>query len=253
MDKLLSERVIVKIPKYNIPVKHVEPVMIPIDKMLPHEEIVSKRLEDLIDLIKSLNAVDLPLIIAPIPGTDKYLIVDGHHRWAALKALGAKKAPAIIVDYFDPSIKLHTWYPAFTGDLELFLEELRKASLEYSVCVKEEAIERIDRSGYAFILIGRNNTCILIHGGIEEQKKVSHILDKLSSKGLIKLVYYGLKDDALKDLESKDIEYVLLRKPPSKEEVIEVVKKGEVFSPKTTRHVLPYIPAKTYTPLSMCF
>ncbi len=251
-DALLSPEVIVKIPRYNIPVKRVEPVMIDIDKMLPHEEIVSKRLEDLVKMIRELDAVDMPLIIAPIPGTDKYLIVDGHHRWAALKELGARKAPSIIIDYFDPAVKLYTWYPAFSGDLDTFLEKLRSNGVEYSVCRGDTNDLLMDRDN-AFILIGRNGVCIVIHGGLEGQKKVSHILDQLSVEGSIKLAYYGLKEDALEDLKKGEIDYLLLRRIPSKEEVMEIVKRGEVFSPKTTRHVLPYIPDKVYTPLKECY
>ncbi len=250
----MSERVVVKIPKYDIPVKRVEPVMIPLDQMLPHEEIVSKRLEDLVDLIKRLNAVDMPIILAPIPSSNKYLIVDGHHRWAALKELGARKAPAIIIDYFDPSVKLYTWYPAFSGDLDVFLKELGRAGVEYSVCSDmSSSVKGVEEGCYAFLLIGKDGSCIEIYGGVSGQKKVSHILDWLSSSDLIKLVYYGLKEDALDDMRNSFVEYVLLRKTPSKEEVMEIVRRGEVFSPKTTRHVLPYIPAKTYTPLNKCF
>ncbi len=249
----MSSKVIIKIPKYDIPIKRVEPVMIDIDKMLPHEEIVSKRLEDLMDFIKKLDAVDMPLIIAPIPGTDKYLIVDGHHRWAALKELGAKKAPSIIIDYFDNRVKLYTWYPAFSGDLEIFLKKLKEEGINYSTCKSGDIDKLIEEKDYAFILIGRGDICIIIYGGIEGQKKVSHILDRLNVEGLIKLAYYGLKEDALRDLEKREIDYLLLRKIPSKEEVMEIVRKGEVFSPKTTRHVLPYIPDKTYTPLKDCY
>lgn len=252
-DALLSSKVIVKIPKYNIPIKRVEPVMIDLDKMLPHEEIVSKRLEDLMNFIKTLNAVDMPLIIAPIPGTDKYLIVDGHHRWAALKELGARKAPSIIINYFDDNIKLYTWYPAFSGDLGIFLEKLNEEGISFSKCRVENINDLIERRNYAFILIGRGNICIVIHGDIEEQKKVSHILDRLSIEGRIKLAYYGLKEDALKDLEEEKIDYLLLRRIPSKNEVMEIVRMGKVFSPKTTRHVLPYIPDKIYTPLKDCY
>ncbi len=252
--ELLSPTVIVKIPKYNIPVKHVEPVFIDIDKMLPHEEIVTKRLEDLKKMILDLNAVDMPLIVAPIPGTNKYLIVDGHHRWAALKELGARKAPAIVIDYFDPSVKLYTWYPAFSGELNVFLDELMKNGVKYRECrINDKTLDEEELGKYAFIIVGRNGVCIAIEGGIEEQKKVSAILDKLNVNGKIKLAYYGVKEDAFKDMDKGEITYVLLRKIPTKEEVMKIVKEGKVFSPKTTRHVLPYIPAKTYTPLEKCY
>jgi len=243
--------VIIKLPKLDIPVKRVEPVLVDVDKLVPHEEIVTKRLEDVKKMIIDLNAVDMPVIVAPIPGTDKYLIVDGHHRWAALKDLGYRKVPAIIVDYFDPSIKLETWYPAIIGEIEEFL---REASGELEIVetpiTPEEAVEKLEEGGIAFIILSRNGKAWIIKGGIEEQKKVSKILNKLNIEGKIKLAYYGLREEALQDLEKGEINYLFLRKPPTKQEVIEIARQGKVYSPKTTRHILPYIPAKTNTPLN---
>lgn len=243
--------VIIKLPKLDIPVKRVEPVLIDVDKMVPHEEIVTKRLEDVKKMILDLDAVDMPIIVAPIPGTDKYLIVDGHHRWAALKELGYRKAPAIVVDYFDPGIKLETWYPAIIGGIEDFLQEASKElAIEEAELNEEQAVKLLERGSIAFIILSRDGKAWIIRGGVEEQKKVSKILNKLNVEGKVKLAYYGLREEAIQDLEKGEINYLFLRKPPTKQEVIEIARQGKVYSPKTTRHILPYIPAKTYTPLN---
>ncbi len=243
--------VIIKLPKLDIPVKRVEPVLIDVDKMVPHEEIVIRRLEDVKKMILDLDAVDMPIIVAPIPGTDKYLIVDGHHRWAALKELGYRKAPAIIVDYFDSGIKLETWYPAIIGGIEDFLQEASKElAIEETELNAEQAVKLLERGDIAFIILSRDDKAWIIRGGVEEQKKVSRILNKLNVEGKVKLAYYGLREEAIQDLEKGEINYLFLRKPPTKQEVIEIARQGKVYSPKTTRHILPYIPAKTYTPLN---
>ncbi len=243
--------VIIKLPKLDIPVKRVEPVLIDVDKMVPHEEIVIRRLEDVKKMILDLDAVDMPIIVAPIPGTDKYLIVDGHHRWAALKELGYRKAPAIIVDYFDSGIKLETWYPAIIGGIEDFLQEASKElAIEETELNAEQAVKLLERGDIAFIILSRDGKAWIIRGGVEEQKKVSRILNKLNVEGKVKLAYYGLREEAIQDLEKGEINYLFLRKPPTKQEVIEIARQGKVYSPKTTRHILPYIPAKTYTPLN---
>ncbi len=243
--------VIIKLPKLDIPVKRVEPVLIDVDKMVPHEEIVIRRLEDVKKMILDLDAVDMPIIVAPIPGTDKYLIVDGHHRWAALKELGYRKAPAIIVDYFDSGIKLETWYPAIIGGIEDFLQEASKElAIEEAELNAEQAVKLLERGDIAFIILSRDGKAWIIRGGVEEQKKVSRILNKLNVEGKVKLAYYGLREEAIQDLEKGEINYLFLRKPPTKQEVIEIARQGKVYSPKTTRHILPYIPAKTYTPLN---
>lgn len=243
-------KVIIKLPKTVIPVKHVEPVLIDVDKLLPHEEIVPGRLKDLIEKIRSEGVVDMPIIVTPIPGTDKYLVVDGHHRWAAVKELGYKKIPAIIIDYFDENVKLKTWYPAIIGSINKLLEEIKKERIRIEECKgKDDVLKDEELGKYAFVIIGKNNECYKIYGSINEQKIVSKILSKLNLEGEYTLVYYGEKDEALRDLEEGKIDYLFLRKPPTKNEVIEIAKRNQVYSPKTTRHILPYIPAITNTPL----
>lgn len=243
--------VIIKMPKLNIPVKKVEPILVDIDKLLPHEEIVAGRLQNLMEKIKKEGVVDMPIIIAPIPGTDKYLIVDGHHRWAAVKELGYRKIPAIIIDYFDDNVKLGTWYPAIIGDIEEILELIKKEGITIEKCELKDLDSLLKSGRYAFIVVGRNGLCLGIVGSISEQKVVSKILSKLNMESKVKLAYYGLKEDALRDLEKGEIDYVFLRKEPSKEEVMELAKQRKVYSPKTTRHVLPYIPDMTNTPLEL--
>jgi hypothetical protein len=37
------------------------------------------------------------------------VILDGHHRYEALKSLGCTRIPVFLVDYDDPTITLTTW------------------------------------------------------------------------------------------------------------------------------------------------
>ncbi len=245
-------RVVIKLPRISVEKKRVEPVLIDVDKLRAHEEIVPGRLRDLVEKIKREGVVDLPIIAAPVPGTDKYLIVDGHHRWAAVKELGYRKVPAIIIDYFDPSVRLETWYPAIKGGIKDFLTEASRMGLRIDECrinSYDEAIKLAETGKYAFIILGRSKECWLIHGGIEEQKKVSHILSKINMEDKVILYYYGVREEALRGLETGEIDYLFLRKPPTKEEVMELARMNKVYSPKTTRHILPYQPEFTNTPL----
>ncbi len=246
----MSLRVKIKIPKSDVPVRRVEPTLIHIDDLLPHEEIVTERLNALLELIKKLNAVDMPIIAAPIEGTEKYLIVDGHHRWAALKKIGASKVPAIIIDYFDPAVKVYTWYPGFSGNSQEFLDRLKREGLVIEKC--EHTIDSLSDEilrKNAFIMLDDGKSCYQIKGSIKEQKKVTEVLDGLNTEGSLILVWYGIVRDALIDLRKGEIDYVLVRRALTKQEIIEIVRQGEVLPPKSTRHILPYVPAKVYTPL----
>ncbi|MET1159888.1 MAG: DUF5603 domain-containing protein [Thermoprotei archaeon] len=242
-------KVIIKLPKLNIPYKYIEPVLLDVDKLVPHEEIVEGRLNDLIEQFLRDNAVDMPIVVAKIPGTDKFLIVDGHHRWAAVKKMGLHKIPCVVINYFSNEVKLMTWYPAIIGSIKQVLNELSRNGLTVKKCSYN--ISELDEkviSKYAFIILGLRE-CYAINGGIEEQKIVSKVLSELNVKGYFILVYYGELNEAIEDLEKGEIDYLFLRKRVTKEEVMEMARKNRVYAPKTTRHVLPFYPAKTYTPL----
>jgi len=243
----------IKIPEYDLPVRRVKPRYIDVDRLLPHEEIVTERLHTMKKFIEKTGVIDLPIIIASIPGTHKYLIVDGHHRWAALRDLGARKVPSIIVDYFSDSVKVFTWYLGVGRDYSEVLRRMKNSGLEISKCffrpevIGDRMIEKIGDK--AFIIISNRGVCLEVHGFIEGQRTVFKLLDRLNAEGFIDLVWYGLLRDALRGLKSGEVDLLFLRRPLRKEEIIRVVMKGEVLPPKTTRHILPYIPAKINIPL----
>lgn len=247
----MSSRVIVKIPKMSIPIVEVEYTLIEVTKLVPHEEIVEGRLKDLIETIVREDAVDMPLVAAPIPSTDKFLIVDGHHRWAALIELKCRYAPCVLIDYFNERVVLKTWYPAIDGSIDLLLHRLSTYGLNYrKLSCTEDLIREDVLANVAFIARGFGDECVIIGRGVEEQKIVSKLISEMNVQGAFNLFYYGELEDAIKDLVSGEIRYVFLRKTVSKAEVMEAVKRGEVYPPKTTRHILPFIPAKTYVKLN---
>ncbi len=249
----MSQKVKIKIPKYNIPVKKVDHVLLNLNSLLPHEEIVTERLNDIVKTIKELNAVDMPIIVAPIEGLNKYLIVDGHHRWAALKEIGVNKIPSIVINYFDPNVKVYTWYPAISGDFHTLVKELRSKGINILKCdLRISDVTDRYLLDAAFIIFGVNE-CLIIKGGVEEQRAVIRALDKLNVEGKVVLSWYGLIEDAEVDLRNGEVEYVFVRRAYTKKEIMDYVSKGGVYPPKTTRHVLPFIPAKNYVRLETLY
>lgn len=79
--------------------------LIPIEKLRIHERIHDDRIAALAEKIRADGAVDVPILVA----RNGLVILDGHHRFAALQRLGARRIPAWVVDYDAPEIELDRW------------------------------------------------------------------------------------------------------------------------------------------------
>jgi len=69
-----------------------------------HETINYARLAELMDEIVSTGMLDKPIVV----DINTKTIIDGHHRYNVFRNLGFAEIPVIYVDYFHPSIVLHS-------------------------------------------------------------------------------------------------------------------------------------------------
>jgi hypothetical protein len=79
--------------------------IVEINKLKEHEEIDTNHLKKLIKEIKSYKILKRPIVV----DKNTNIILDGAHRFNALKALGCKKIPAVLVNYRSPKIKVMSW------------------------------------------------------------------------------------------------------------------------------------------------
>ncbi|MBC8299199.1 ParB N-terminal domain-containing protein [Flavobacteriaceae bacterium] len=73
-----------------------------IDLLIPHEEVLLNKKDILKNNLKYNN--DDIIISTIIICNESNLIIDGHHRYTALKELGYKKIPVTLINYFSNSI-----------------------------------------------------------------------------------------------------------------------------------------------------
>lgn len=79
--------------------------LLPLDLLRLHEEICREDVVQLYSEVVKDGVLKKPLLVE-----DKYYIVlDGHHRYAVLKMINAKVAPALLVDYYSPLIEVSSW------------------------------------------------------------------------------------------------------------------------------------------------
>src|SRR3972149_1272321 len=54
-----------------------------------------------------------PILVAQ----DDYVILDGHHRFEALRELGCQRIPCYVIDYFSDAVQLGLWPEATVRDV----------------------------------------------------------------------------------------------------------------------------------------
>ena len=79
--------------------------LVPISSLRPHEQIDPGDVRRLAAEIRTLGIVREPIWVTEGDG----VILNGHHRYAALRAIGVRRVPAWVVDYSDPAMELGRW------------------------------------------------------------------------------------------------------------------------------------------------
>jgi L-serine kinase (ADP) len=79
--------------------------LVPVDRLLAHEQILQPRVDELVKVLRREGVIRLAIVA----DQRTLVVLDGHHRLAALKALGAKRIPVLLVDYQAPDIRVGTW------------------------------------------------------------------------------------------------------------------------------------------------
>jgi ParB-like chromosome segregation protein Spo0J len=102
-------------------------VLLNIDKVREHEETYPKRAKALAEEIKKDKVLKIPMLV-----DDRYyILLDGHHRFQALKILGCKRIPVFLVDYFNDKISVTVWEDAIArGKRSITKEEIIAVALE---------------------------------------------------------------------------------------------------------------------------
>src|SRR4030066_1431881 len=82
-----------------------ECVFLNLEELREHEEIRPDYLEALKNEILCDGILKMPIAV----DKNTFIILDGHHRLHALRKMGSKKIPVILVDYQSQEVQVVTW------------------------------------------------------------------------------------------------------------------------------------------------
>ena len=99
--------------------------VVPTNSLVLHEHADGKRVARLTTRVSADGYMKNPPIVAPIPGTEKFVVLDGANRTSAMINLGLPHLLVQVVDYKSDHVQLQTWYHLITGrEPDTFLEEI---------------------------------------------------------------------------------------------------------------------------------
>jgi hypothetical protein len=153
--------------------------MIETERLIPHEEADPRRVERLGVRILEEGLLKNPPIVAEIPNTDKYVVLDGANRVMAFKLQKIPHMVVQLVSYSDPDLILDTWYHVVSG---MELSEFEEAILSIGeTCLQEstlaEARQALDMNQALAYIVSESNVRIL--SCPEEMMKTREILVKI--------------------------------------------------------------------------
>jgi len=213
------------------PLRNVPFTWIMLDELKPHEDLVEKELERFIESFITHRVFWLPILVSK----KEKIILDGHHRTAGLKKLGAVKIPAIFIDYDDPEIQIDTWHPLLLKRKRDVLKELEDRHVDIQIIAgRRDAVKAVRCQKSAVAIIGRRKGEAFL---LPNDSMTSDAISEIEKESI---GYIDSRNAALDEVDKGNARIALIKKPLSKNDVRKKTACGEVFPPKSTRHVLPF-------------
>jgi len=221
--------------------------IIQIEELKPHEEVIDEVVERLAGEISTDGVVHDPLIV----DQNDYLILDGMHRFNALKRLDCRFAPCCLLDYGSPKIKVGSWFRLFTVDNPIPVAQnlLSKMNLNYSKHKADLATMSYDAES---VILAQDGTVFSLRSPldpVERCRTAVRVEKHLVNDGHD--VAYLSEADAMQRLKSDTANLVIAMPVFSKEEIRDFGLEGRLLPHKVTRHVIPSRPLAVDIPLTL--
>ncbi len=216
--------------------------MLPASSLVTHEDSDPRRVDKLKERLRKEGRLKSPPIVAAIPGTDRYVVLDGANRTNALAKMGAPHVVAQVVSYGDPGVELDTWYHVVAGmDLAEFEDALTKITeLKLKECSLEEAREALSTNQAAAYIICESGVRQVCNSGKQIRRDIG-LLNKVVGAYRGRADIYRASNDIWEIQKPYYPEITALvifpRLTPS--DILMAAREGEKVPSGITRHIIP--------------
>ncbi|MGC8556292.1 MAG: hypothetical protein ACP5NG_04740, partial [Conexivisphaera sp.] len=210
---------------------------VPLGDLRQHEEVLDEDVRSLAGRMAS-DGVQLDPIVVD---SSTLTVLDGAHRVAALGRLGARWAAAALVEYRDPGIRVGRWLRSLDPR-----DAVRGVVGMDGVGSAREAMSLVDSSGpRAAVLMPTPPSYVSppLPGCLEAHRLARRVWGPSAAAQLV--------PDQGVDAALSSGRAVVYPTAPSKADVLRAASSGELFPPKSTRHILRARPLGLDAPLGL--
>jgi hypothetical protein len=217
--------------------------MLPTDSLVPHEDCDPRRVERLGYRIQNEKLLKNPPIVAEIPGSDRYVVLDGANRVMVFVELEIPHIVAQLVSYDDPGVRVDTWYHVVAGvALEEFENALTKvAGIRLQECDLEGARGDLEAGEAIAYIVLENGVRKVLPSGVSKLHDLRVLNDIVGAYKGKADIYRASNDEWEKQSPYYPTITALVIFPPYRpEDIMSAVQNGYKIPSGVTRHVIPY-------------
>jgi len=226
--------------------------IVPVASLVVHEYTDQVRIDGLVERLEKDKLLKNPPIVAPIPGTPHYVVLDGANRTSALAQAGCRDAVVQVVDYNDPDLELVVWnHLVAAPTADEVTEPLRQiVGLRMRRVSAEMARGLLTNRGVLASVTRVDGPVVVLEGGLNLEAE-AELLNQIVSSYHGRLRYHRVKSDELKCLlPYYDGAAALFAYPCFRpDEITYLAARGGRLPAGITRHVIPQRALRLNIPL----
>lgn len=217
--------------------------ILPAAALVPHEDCDPRRVDRLSQRIRAEGILKNPPIVAPIPDSENYVVLDGANRALSFINLGIPHIIAQLVSYQDSGVELDTWYHVVAGmDITDFENALTIVTgLHLQDCSLDEARLALANHQAAAYIISANGVR-MVSNTSTTLKHDTTLLNGLISAYKGKANIYRASNDVweIQKPYYPDITALVIFPRLNPDDIIHAAQSGEKIPTGITRHIIPH-------------
>jgi len=215
----------------------------PAEALIPHEDCDPRRVMRLSRRLEEDGILKNPPVVASIPDSEDYVVLDGANRALSFVELGIPHIVAQLVSYQKTGVEVDTWYHVVAGmDISEFEGALTLITgLHLKDCSLEEARTALEKHEAAAYIISEKGVR-MVSNSSTTLKHDTALLNALVSVYKGKADIYRASNDIweIQKPYYPNITALVVFPKLTAKDIIQAAQTGEMIPTGITRHIIPH-------------